>query len=114
MDNPARPLILSSGQQATISNNKLSPSDWGSLNMMSWKTGVLEFRQTPLDQTVQDINDLFGSKLAIAPDLQPEAGRLKITARFDHQPFEQTVDEIKLATGLHIMRIKDTLFFVRQ
>ena len=113
-EDPSQSLVLSSGQKATILKNKLSPSDWGTPNMMSWKTGVLEFRQTPLDQIVQDINDHFGSKLAIAPDLQPEADKIKVTARFDHQPLEQALDEIKLMTGLHIMRIKDTLLFVRQ
>jgi len=113
-EDPSQSLVLSSGQKATILKNKLSPSGWGTPNMMSWKTGVLEFRQTPLDQIVQDINEHFGSKLAISPDLLTEAKTIKVTARFDHQPLEQALDEIKLTTGLHIMRIKDTLLFVRQ
>jgi len=111
-EDPSQSLVLSSGQKATILKNKLSPSDWGTPNMMSWKTGALEFRQTPLDQVVQDINDHFGSQLNIAPGLEVE--KIKITARFDHQHLDQVLDEIKLLTGLHIIRIKDTLLFVRQ
>jgi ferric-dicitrate binding protein FerR (iron transport regulator) len=104
--------ILSPGQKATILKNKLSLSGWGTPNVMSWKTGILEFRQTPLDQVVQDINNYYRTKLAVAPALQARAGEIKVTARFDHQPLNQVLDEIKLTTGLQIAREKDTLIFV--
>lgn len=113
-EDAGNPLILSAGQKATILKNKLSVSRLGTSNFMSWKTGLLEFRQAPLEQVVQDISDLYSTPVSIAPDLKAGMGEIKVTARFDHQPLHQVLDEIKLTTGLQTAQEKDTLFFVRQ
>jgi len=110
----AHPLILSPGQKATILQNKLSVSRLGTPNFMSWKTGLLEFRQTPLEQVVQDISDHYSTPVSIAPDLKDGIEEIKVTARFDHQPLNQVLEEIRLTTGLQTAQEKDTLFFVRQ
>jgi len=110
----SHPLILSPGQKATITKNKLSFSGMGTPNFISWKTGLLDFRQAPLDQVARDINDHFKVSVSIAPDLRSEAGNIKVTARFDHQPLEQVLEELRLATGLQTTQEKDTLFFVRK
>jgi len=113
-EDPSHPLVLSPGQKATITKNKLSLSGLGTPNFMSWKTGLLEFRQTPLDLVVQDINDHYKSSISIAPDLRAGAAEIKVTARFDHQPLEQVLEEVRLTTGLQTTQEKDTLFFIRQ
>jgi len=113
-EDPSHPIIISAGQKATILRNKLSVSGLGTPNFMSWKTGLLEFHQTPLDQVALDISDHYRTKVSLAPALQTEAGVIKVTAHFDHQPLDQVLEEIKLTTGLQVKREKDTLFFVRQ
>ncbi|MDO6433436.1 FecR domain-containing protein [Flavitalea sp. BT771] len=110
----SHPLVLSPGQKATISKNKLSFSGMGTPNFISWKTGLLEFRQAPLDQVARDISDHFKASVSIAPDLRNEAGEIKVTARFDHQPLEQVLEEVRLTTGLQTKQEKDTLFFARK
>ncbi|MBN9385758.1 MAG: FecR domain-containing protein [Chitinophagaceae bacterium] len=113
-EDAGNPLILLPGQKATILKNKLSVTRLGTSNFMSWKTGLLEFRQAPLEQVVQDISDHYSTPVSVAPELKAGAGEIKVTARFDHQPLHQVLDEIKLTTGLQTAREKDTLFFVRQ
>jgi ferric-dicitrate binding protein FerR (iron transport regulator) len=110
-EDAGQPLILSPGQKATILKDKLSVSGLGTSNFMSWKTGLLDFQQTPLQQVVQDISDHYGTPVSVAPGLR--SGEIKVTARFDHQPLNQVLDEIKLTTGLQTVQVKDTLFFVR-
>ena len=109
-----QPLIISPGQKATILKNKLSVSGLGTSNFMSWKTGLLEFRQTVLEQVVQDISDHYSTPVSIAPDLKDGKEEIKVTARFDHQPLNQVLEELRLTTGLQTAQEKDTLFFVRQ
>jgi ferric-dicitrate binding protein FerR (iron transport regulator) len=111
-EDASHPLILSPGQKATILRNKLSVSRLGTSNFMSWKTGQLEFRQTPLEQVVQDISDHYSTPVSVAPELR--SAEIKVTARFDNQPLNQVLDEIRLTTGLQTAQEKDTLFFVRQ
>lgn len=113
-EGPAQQLLVSPGEKATIRNNKLSLSRQGTPNYDSWKTGLLEFRQTPLTEVVQDISDHYRSPVSIAPDLQAAAAGIKVTARFDHQPLHQVLDELRLTTGLRTIQEKDTLFFVHQ
>jgi len=113
-DGPPQQLLVSSGEKATIRNNKLSLFRQGTPNYDSWKTGLLEFRQIPLTEVVQDISDHYRSPVSIAPDLQAAAAGIKVTARFDHQPLHQVLDELRLTTGLRTIQEKDTLFFVHQ
>ncbi len=80
---------------------------------MAWKTGILNFRDTPLPQAAAGIADFYRLTVSFSPDLLPEAGKIRITARYDNQSLEEVLEELRLTTGLKINHEKNTLFFHR-
>ena len=107
-------VLLSSGQKAVWKNHQLTLSATKSPNFMSWMTGILDFRDQPLDDVMKDINNYYHAKIALGPFLRPTAGTIKMTVRFDHQPLQDVLEEIRLTTGLQTVQEKDTLYFVRK
>ena len=107
-------LILLPGRKAALKENQFTESRVANLNFMSWKTGVLDFRDEPLTQAVEEISSFYQVGVSVSPDLREDAaGKITINARFDHQSLEETIEEIRLMTKLTIKREKDTLVFSR-
>ncbi|HTI11977.1 MAG TPA: FecR domain-containing protein [Puia sp.] len=106
-------IVLLSGERAVLKEDKFIKSALTDSNFMAWRTGVLNFRGTPLDQAAQAIGDFYRLSVRLAPDLEREAGKIGVTARFERQPLEEVLEEMKLTTGLRIIHEKDTLFFRR-
>jgi len=106
-------IILLSGEKAVLKEDKFIKSTLTDSNFMAWRTGVLDFRGTSLDRAAQAIGDFYRLSVRLAPDLEKEAGKIGVTARFENQPLEEVLEEMKLTTGLRIIHEKDTLFFRR-
>ncbi len=64
-------------------------------NELSWKTGHLMFRETPIDTALIDIARHFRKDLVIETEIKED-----ITAEFQDQPLNEILDEIKLVAGL--------------
>jgi len=64
-------------------------------NNLSWKTGHLIFRETPIDTALIDIARHFRKDLVVETEIEED-----ITAEFQDQPLEEILDEIKLVAGL--------------
>jgi transmembrane sensor len=106
-------IVLVSGQKAILKENQFIQSVPSDSNFMAWKTGVLNFRGTPLDQAAQDLANLYRLTVSFAADLQTETGKIRVTARFENQSLEEVLEELQLTTGLKINHEKNTLFFHR-
>jgi transmembrane sensor len=65
------------------------------VNELSWKTGHLVFRETPIDTALIDIARHFRKDLVIEAAIKED-----ITAEFQDQPLNEILDEIKLVAGL--------------
>ena len=65
------------------------------VNELSWKTGHLIFRETPIDTALIDIARYFRKDLVIETEIKEE-----ITAEFQNQPLNEILDEIKQVAGL--------------
>jgi len=112
---PTRSILLTAGESAILTGDGFSRNRQYGLNYLSWKTNTLEFNGTPLDEAVADIQDLYEIPLGLSPELRPEAGKIRITARFaPTQRVKDVLDEIKLMTGLSMQQEKDTLIFFRK
>ncbi|GGB00881.1 FecR family protein [Puia dinghuensis] len=111
----ARSIVLAAGEKAMLTENGFIKNSQSDANILSWKTNILEFNGTPLDQVVADVQDLYGIHIALSPDLRPRAGEIRITARFAHtEQAKEVLEEIKLMSGLAIKQEKDTLVFFRK
>lgn len=111
---PSQTIVLVSGQRAVLKDDKFIQSAIADSNFMAWKTGVMNFRNTPLDEAVQEIGDFYQLAVSMAPELRAESGKIRLTARFEHQSLEAVLEEVRLTTGLTINHEKNTLFFHRQ
>lgn len=109
----ANSIILFAGQKALLKENKFIRGNIADSNFMAWKTGVLDFRDSPLDQVAEDLHDFYQVAVSLAPDLQADAGKIRVTSRFEGQTLEGALEEIRLTTGLGIKKDRDTLYFYR-
>jgi ferric-dicitrate binding protein FerR (iron transport regulator) len=109
--NPSNNLILSSGHMALLDGNKFVTSETTAANVISWKTGILDFQSQPLQDVAADISDFYQTPVTLSPDLLEKAGTIRVTARFDHQPLKDVLEEIQLMTGLSTRHEKGSFVF---
>lgn len=113
-DNPSNSLVLGEGQTAALTGNQFRTSGSEHPNLISWKTGILDFKGEPLRDVVADIFDYYQIPVELSPDLSENARTTKITARFEHQPINEVLEEIRLMTGLSTRQEKGTFVFFRK
>jgi transmembrane sensor len=109
--NPSNNLVLSSGHMALLDSNKFVTSETAGTNVISWKTGILDFQRQPLQEVAADISDFYQTPIALSPDLSEKARAIRVTARFDHQPLKDVLEEIQLMTGLSTRHEKGSFVF---
>jgi ferric-dicitrate binding protein FerR (iron transport regulator) len=81
---------------------------------MAWKTGALDFKDTPLQKVLHDISQYYGIEVVIEAGQEQALQSLKVTVHFENQPLEQALDEIKLTTGLNMKKEKDKVVFYQK
>ncbi|HEY6902407.1 MAG TPA: FecR domain-containing protein [Puia sp.] len=110
-NNPSNSIVLNEGQKALLKDDELTSVGPQNLNLISWKTGILEFRGESLPDVVADIADYYQTPVAISPELTEKARNTRITARFEHQPLNEVLEEIRLTTGLSTREERGTFVF---
>ncbi len=108
-------LILIKGETAILERNILNRKAISDINYMSWKTKLIDFRESPLDYVITTINKTYASNIIIDNNL---SSNLKLTAKFDQVPLDTIVESICLAfnfdykkTGnkIHILNKQDPI-----
>jgi ferric-dicitrate binding protein FerR (iron transport regulator) len=101
---PERGMMLHAGETATYSqtSGKLHKGVVDDLNFLSWKTGVLTFRETRLADVFKALEDKYETTFTIDnPDVLNE----RLTARFESETLDQVLEtlalifELKLESG---------------
>ena len=108
---PSNSLILTPGHQALLTGHQFITSATVDKNVLSWKTGVLDFTDQPLQDVAADITDYYQTPVILSPDLSEKARGARVTARFDHQPLKDVLEEIHLMTGLSTRLEKGSFVF---
>jgi ferric-dicitrate binding protein FerR (iron transport regulator) len=111
---PGNQVILNTGQRVVLQKDHFYENQVTDSNFMAWKTGLLDFKLTPLQKVLQDISHYYGIQVVVAPGDEAATESLKVTVRFENQPLEQALEEIKLITGLGIKKEKDKVVFYRK
>ncbi|MBS1606265.1 MAG: FecR domain-containing protein [Bacteroidetes bacterium] len=113
--NPSNSLTLTAGQKAMLSGSGFtSVTPTGDPNVLAWKTDILDFKDQPLGNVAADIADYYQTAIAIDPKLAKIAGTIRVTARFEHQPLKEVLEEVRLMTGLSMRKEKDTFILTEQ
>lgn len=113
-NNPSNTLELMPGNRGALQEGRLALHTAAPANIMSWKTGVLDFKDEPLKQVADDLGSYYQIRIFLSSELSKEPGTITVNARFDHQPLEQVIDELRLMTGLSLERSRDSIFIFRR
>jgi ferric-dicitrate binding protein FerR (iron transport regulator) len=65
-------------------------------NHLAWKTGVLEFNDTPLNEVLDQLSEHYQLEFQCE---HPSPEQLKLTATFDNEPIESVIESIGLIFG---------------
>lgn len=107
------PVVLTSGQGATLDKATLRRLNVTDSNYLSWKTGRLVFNSTPLVQVLHEVEHCYQVPLTLEGTVPQELHQARITARFEHQPLEQVLEEIRLTTGLQTKNQRGAIVFYK-
>jgi transmembrane sensor len=78
-----------------LADNELKLENGIEANNLSWQTGHLVFRETPIDTALMDIAHHFSKELVVETAITEN-----ITAEFQNQPLHEILDELKIVAGL--------------
>lgn len=71
-------------------------------NKLAWRTGLLRFRETPLDKVIEDLSDYYQVK--ITNQTKKEGARL--TATFDNLPLEEVLQVVNQTLDIRLVSNK--------
>ncbi len=102
-DRETNQVVLAAGQKAVLLEDRFREDLVTDSNYMAWKTGLLDFKGASLQKVLDDVQHYYGVVLELAGNkvVQKKDG---ITVRFENEPFEQVLEEIKLVTGLQVKK----------
>ncbi len=83
-------------------------------NFLSWKTGLLQFDNTPIDQVAATLSHHFGINITADSSLLKQPVMPTITARFNQQSIDAVLDEIRLLANVSHRKENDTVILFKQ
>jgi ferric-dicitrate binding protein FerR (iron transport regulator) len=95
---------LTAGQRTVLQNDQFQQSEVTDSNFIAWNTGLLDFKNTPLVQVLEDMEDYYEVPISLAPQNKVSIAPHTVTVRFNNQPLEQALEEIRLVTGLDMKK----------
>jgi ferric-dicitrate binding protein FerR (iron transport regulator) len=82
-------------------------------NFLSWKTGIIKFDNTPINLVAAVLSNHY--RLIIQPDSQLMKLPVipTVTAKFDQQPVDSVLEEIKLLANINHRKQNDTILLYK-
>jgi len=105
-------VLLSPGQRVVLQQDHFYKNEVTDSNFIAWKTGLLNFKNAPIHKILQDVSDYYG--VTVTLDAAAENTTTSLNFRFENQPLNQVLDEIKAVTGLEMKKVGDKIIFYRK
>lgn len=77
-------------------SGELSKSEFNNQNFLAWKTGIIEFNNTPLPEVLEVLENSYGLKFSTKRDCEG----LLLTARFDNESPESIIQTLGFVFNL--------------
>jgi ferric-dicitrate binding protein FerR (iron transport regulator) len=106
--------IILPDQFCTLTQKGFETKRMHSPNFLSWRTGIIIFNNTPINQVAIDLSNHY------ALIIQPDSQLLKlpvvptVTAKFNRQPIDSVLEEIKLLANISHRKQNDTILLYKQ
>lgn len=109
-NNQQKKVEISAGQRALLQRDEFEQTAVTDSNFIAWNTGLIEFKNTPLEKALNDLSDYYEVPIELdSHNIAP--GSTAVTARFDHLSLEQALGEISLFTGLSMKKEGSKIIF---
>ena len=93
-----------------LKTNSVTESINDDVNYLSWKTGVLEFKNSNYNQVFKDVERHYGVKIQCPSRLDD---KMALTATFDHEDINSVLKVIELMFNVKIDK-QNSIFVVRK
>ncbi len=100
---------ISAGKKIINDSNGFLVSNFADTNVLSWKSGVLDFSDVSLTKALEDISLHYGIIVKCLPSNL--SNNITIKLHFDNQPIQEVLDEIKLVTKLQLRKNSNEFIF---
>lgn len=101
-------LVLGAGEAAVLKARGPERNFRETANILSWKTKVIAFNNTPLRQVATDLKDYFNVNVVLSPELNAE--EILITAEFTGEPLEKVIEELQMLSALSFQKRANTVY----
>ena len=106
---PNRKTVLTKNEEAVLENGHISKSVIDDPNFMSWKTGILVFKNSRLSNVVDQLIKFYKQPIVLKDQSR---GDYKYTSTIDNQPLDEVLEEITLVFDLDYAIKNDTVFIL--
>lgn len=103
--------ILNKGDQAELKDGQIHLKAQADPNYLSWQTGVLYFRQSPIDEVVKQLEKHYRRRIILDKSIDEE---ITFTSTLDHQELNDVLEELSLVLELIITYNPDTIIISKQ
>ena len=103
--------ILNQGDHAELQKGQISLSSDPDPNFQSWRTGILYFQQSPINEVVLQLEEHYNRELTLDYNIPDD---LTFTSTIDNQELEDVLEEMSLVLELTITYNPDTITISKQ
>ena len=106
--------IIYPNQYCALTNKGFEIKPQNDPNFLSWKTGIIKFDNTPINQVAEVLSNYYNL------NIQPDSLLMKlpviptVTAKFNQQPIDSVFTEIKLLANISKRKQNDTILLYKQ
>ena len=103
--------ILNMGDQAELKDGQIHLKAQPDPNYLSWQTGVLYFRQSPIEDVLKQLEKHYHRRIILDKTIDKE---ITFTSTLDNQELDDVLEELSLVLDLIITYNPDTIIISKQ
>ena len=107
-------VVVPAGQRVVLQQHQFLQNAIKDSNFIAWRTGHLDFKTTPIKKVLEDVAHYYGVDIELEPGSEPPGAPIHITVRFENQPLDQALEEIRLTSGLALKKDNGKIVFYRK
>jgi transmembrane sensor len=112
--NTAEKQLIYPNQYSVLNAKGFDTKPLKDANFLSWKTGLLQFDNTPINQVATALSNHYNLVIEADSLLLKLPVTPTITAKFNQQPIDSVLEEIRLLVNISHRKQNDTILLFKQ
>jgi transmembrane sensor len=108
LKDPSQKLVLEPGDKGVFDGKTVALQKNTDENFDAWQTKKIVFRNTPLKDVINTINNYYKVNIRLAPSQATKLAGEQVTTSFDNQSLQAVLSELELITSFRIKKISGT------